>query len=273
MPETPARHVPTEATSSARTPGAAEAPLRVTVWNEFLHEVESDVVRAIYPDGIHATLGRALEEHLGAAVRTATLREPEHGLSQAVVDATDVMIWWGHKAHGEVSDAVAERVQRAVLAGMGLVVLHSGHYSKPFTRLMGTHCSLRWREADEKERLWSVHPAHPMLAGVPTYVELPQEEMYGERFDVPDPDELVMISWFQGGEVFRSLMSWRRGHGRVVYFRPGHETYPTYHDPHVRRIVANAAAYARPLLRRDDAGSPETAALEPVPNPSKTPIL
>ncbi len=273
MPETPARHAPTQATPSPRTPGAAEAPLRVTVWNEYLHEVESDVVRAIYPDGIHATLGRALEEHLGAVVRTATLREPEHGLSQAVVDATDVMIWWGHKAHGEVSDVVAERVQRAVLAGMGLVVLHSGHYSKPFTRLMGTHCSLRWREADEKERLWSVHPAHPMLAGVPSYVELPQEEMYGERFDVPDPDELVMISWFQGGEVFRSLMSWRRGHGRVVYFRPGHETYPTYHDPHVRRIVANAAAYARPLLRRDDAGSPETAALEPVPNPSKTPIL
>ncbi|MFO7546075.1 MAG: ThuA domain-containing protein [Trueperaceae bacterium] len=272
MPETPS-HPRSHAGDPRQQPNHAGEPLRVTVWNEYLHEVESEVVRAVYPDGIHMALKRTLEERLRADVRTATLREPEHGLTQAVLDATDVLLWWGHKAHGEVRDEVAERVQHAVLAGMGLVVLHSGHYSKPFTRLMGTHASLTWREADEKERLWNLQPGHPILAGVPESIELPQEEMYGERFDVPDPDELLMISWFQGGEVFRSLMTWRRGHGRVVYFRPGHETYPSYHDPNVQRIVANAAAYAGARIRRDDAASPNVPAHEPVPNPGKDPIL
>ncbi len=248
--------------------------MRVTVFNEYLHEVEAESVRSVYPDGIHAALASAVREHVpGAEVRAATLREPDHGLSQDVVDSTDVLLWWGHKAHAEVSDEVAERVQRAVLAGMGLVVLHSGHYSKPFVRLMGTHGSLKWREADEKERLWNLQPGHPVLEGVPEHFELEREEMYGERFDVPDPDELLMISWFQGGEVFRSLMTWRRGHGRVVYFRPGHETYPTYHHPLVRRIVANAAAYAAARTRRDDSQSPNAAALEDVPNPGKEPVL
>ena len=184
--------------------------MRVTVFNEYLHEVEAESVRSVYPDGIHAVHASAVREHVpGAEVRAATLREPDHGLSQDVVDSTDVLLWWGHKAHAEVSDEVAERVQRAVLAGMGLVVLHSGHYSKPFVRLMGTHGSLKWREADEKERLWNLQPGHPVLEGVPEHFELEREEMYGERFDVPDPDELLMISWFQGGEVFRGA----RQHG------------------------------------------------------------
>lgn len=248
--------------------------MKVTVFNEYLHELEDERVAKIYPQGIHAAVASAVKEHVpDAAVRSATLREPEHGLTQAVVDDTDVMLWWGHKAHGDVSDAVAERVQQAVLAGMGLIVLHSGHLSKPFLRLLGTHGSLKWREADEKERLWNLSPGHPILLGVPDHIELPQEEMYGERFDVPDPDELLMISWFQGGEVFRSLMTWRRGHGRVVYFRPGHETYPTYHQPDVRRIVANAAAYAARRIRRDDSSCPNPAALEPVPNPGKEHVL
>lgn len=248
--------------------------MRVAIFNEYLHELEDESVRSVYPDGIHAALATAVSEHVpGAEVRTATLREPEHGLPQEVVDATDVLFWWGHKAHREVSDAVAERVQRAVLDGMGLVVLHSGHLSKPFLRLMGTHGSLKWREADEKERLWNLQPGHPLLAGIPEHFELEREEMYGERFDVPDPDELLLISWFQGGEVFRSLMTWRRGHGRVVYFRPGHETYPTYHQPLVRRIIANAAAYAAARMRRDDSKCPNPPALEPVPNPGKEHVL
>ncbi len=243
--------------------------IRITVWNEFLHEHESDVVRGLYPDGIHATIGRALEGQLDAEVRTATLREPGHGLGGDVLDTTDVLFWWGHQAHDQVADEVVDRVHRAVLGGMGLVVLHSAHVSKIFKRLMGTHASLKWREADEKERLWAVEPAHPLLEGVPPMFELEREEMYGERFDVPAPDELVMLSWFQGGEVFRSLCAWRRGAGTVVYFRPGHETYPTYHDVHVQRILANAANYARKRIAVDAARSPRTAALEPVPNPTK----
>lgn len=251
-----------------------QVALKITVFNEFLHEVESDLVRSIYPDGIHATLAAALRQQLGATVRTATLRESEHGLPQTVLDDTDVLIWWGHKAHDQVSEEVAERVRRAVLNGMGLVVLHSGHLSKPFVKLIGTYGSLKWREADEKERLWNVAPAHPIMDGIGDYIELEQEEMYGERFDVPDPDELVMISWFQGGEVFRSLMTWRRGLGRVVYFRPGHETYPTYHNAQIQRVIGNAARYARARVRRDDSASPNVpVALETVPHADKVPII
>lgn len=247
--------------------------MRVTIFNEYLHELRSVAVKRVYPDGIHAVLAEALRRLAGADVTVATLRQPEHGLSAEVIDATDVLFWWGHMAHDEVADEVVDRVQRAVLGGMGFVALHSAHYSKPFRRLLGTTASLKWREADEKERLWNLQPAHPLTAGLPDHFELEREEMYGERFDVPDPDELLMLSWFQGGEVFRSLATWRRGHGTVVYFRPGHETYPTYHDANVQRVLANAATYAAARIRRPDAGSPETPALEPVPNPGKEAVL
>lgn len=246
------------------------APLKVTVWNEYLHELEHDVVGRIDPDGIHGALRDAvLERHPDAVVRTATLRERDHGLSDALLADTDVLLWWGHKAHAEVADAWAAKVHEAVLQGMGLVVLHSAHFSKPFQRVLGSHASLLWREADEKERLWNLQPSHPILEGVGPYVELEQEEMYGERFDVPTPDELLMISWFQGGEVFRSLCTWRRGHGQVVYFRPGHETYPTYHHPTIRRIVANAAAWARRRVTIDTSKCFRSEELETVPNPTK----
>ena len=245
-------------------------PLRVIVWNEYLHELQHEVVGNLYPDGIHGALASAVHEHHPTAeVTSATLRESDHGLTEELLAESDVLVWWGHLAHAEVSDAWAERIHQAVLSGLGLVVLHSAHFSKPFKRVMGTNCSLRWREADEKERLWSLQPSHPILQGVPEMFELAQEEMYGERFDVPEPDELLMLSWFQGGEVFRSLCTWRRGHGRVVYFQPGHETYPTYHHPHVRRIVANACAWARRSVRIDTSTCPMVSALESVPNEGK----
>lgn len=248
-------------------------PVKVVIWNEYLHEVENEGVRALYPGGIHGALADAFRERGGFEVRTATLREPGHGLSAELLADTDVLLWWGHKAHHEVSDDAVAMVHEAVLSGMGLVVLHSGHMSKPFKRVLGTHGTLAWREADEKERLWNLRPDHPILAGVPDHVELEQEEMYGERFDVPEPDELLMISWFQGGEVFRSLCTWRRGLGRVVYFRPGHETYPTYHHPDIRRIVVQAGAWASARIRRDASTCPNPPSLEPVPNPGKEHIL
>ena len=240
--------------------------ISVIVWNEFRHERENAAVRSIYPDGIHATIASALvlapvEGHVPVAVGTATLDAPDHGLSDERLAECDVLVWWGHKAHGDVSDSVVERVQRRVLEGMGLIVLHSGHFSKIFRRLMGTNCSLKWREADERERLWVVERAHPIAAGLGEYFELPNEEMYGERFDIPPPDELVFISWFEGGEVFRSGCCWQRGHGRVFYFRPGHEAYPTYHDRNVQRVLANAVQWARPRLHLAD-HAPNTAPLE-----------
>jgi trehalose utilization protein len=175
------------------------------------------------------------------------LDEPEHGLSQQVLAATDVLIWWGHMAHHEVSDAVVDRVHQRVLDGMGLICLHSAHYSKIFRRLMGTTCSLKWREIGEKERIWVIEPGHPIATGLPEYFEIPHTEMYGERFDIPAPDELVLLSWFAGGEVFRSGCCFYRGRGKVFYFRPGHETLPIYHQAEVLQVITNAVRWAAPV--------------------------
>lgn len=221
-------------------------PLRVTVWNEYRHERNPNhPASQVYPDGMHAPMARALRQ-AGMEVRTATLDEPEHGLTGAVLAETDVLTWWGHAAHREVADEIVDRVHCRVLDGMGLVCLHSAHYSKIFKKLMGTTCSLKWREIGEKERIWIVDRSHPVADGLPEYFELQHEEMYGETFDIPAPDTLVMISWFAGGEVFRSGCCYNRGRGRVFYFRPGHETYPTYCDENVLRVIANGVRWAAP---------------------------
>lgn len=221
-------------------------PLRVTVWNEYRHERTTPEVAEIYPQGIHAAIAAALRKDKHLEVRTATLDEPEHGLSSDVLQQTDVLIWWGHLAHHEVADEIVERVQQRVLDGMGLIVLHSGHASKIFRRLMGTSCDLKWREANDHERLWVVQPGHPIAAGIGEYIELAHEEMYGEHFDIPQPDTLVLVSWFSGGEVFRSGCCYTRGQGKIFYFRPGHEAFPTYHDAKVQRVIANAVNWAAP---------------------------
>lgn len=212
--------------------------MKVVVWNENRHEKTNPKVAEIYPDGIHGALADFLRE-ANIDVQTATLDEPEHGLTEAVLADTDVLIWWGHKAHEEVEDEVVNRVHQRVLDGMGLVVLHSAHFSKIFKKLMGTTCDLKWREADEKERLWVVNPSHPITAGIGEYIELEKEEMYGEHFDIPTPDELIFVSWFEGGEVFRSGSTYQRGKGKIFYFRPGHETYPTYYNKEVQTVIKN----------------------------------
>jgi trehalose utilization protein len=225
--------------------------LRVTVWNEARHEQREEHVRRLYPDGIHGAVAAGVAEHLGerVQVRTAVLDEPEHGLTDEVLAATDVLTWWGHIAHDEVGDDVVDRVQHHVLAGMGLLVLHSGHYSKIFRRLMGTTCGLLWRNEGDRELVWTLEPTHPIAAGVPHPIVIDQQEMYGEVFDIPPPDELVFVSSFSGGEVFRSGCAFRRGHGRVFYFSPGDQDYPVYHHPDVRRVLANAVQWAAPRLR------------------------
>jgi trehalose utilization protein len=221
-------------------------PIRTTIFGENVHEQEHAAVRAVYPDGMHETLASALRESDEFVARTVTLQQPEHGLTEEVLAATDVLVWWGHAAHGKVEDRIVDRVQRRVLEGMGLVVLHSGHYSKIFKRLLGTTCSLTWREAGERERLWVCNPGHPIAHGIDRSFEIPSEEMYGEPFAIPNPDEVVFLSWFEGGEAFRSGCTWRRGNGKIFYFRPGHETYPTYHQPEVRLVIRNGVRWARP---------------------------
>lgn len=226
------------------------APLRITVWNEFIHERQPGQCQQVYPDGIHQTIATFLRDRVaGSEVHTATLDEPNHGLSPERLGQTDVLFWWGHAAHDRVEDNLVDQIQQRVLAGMGLICLHSGHASKIFRRLMGTGCMLRWREASERERVWITSPGHPILQGLPeeSFV-IPNSEMYGEHFDIPEPVETLLISWFEGGEVFRSGVTFKRGAGRIFFFSPGHETYPIYHQEEVQLILSNAAVWAAPNL-------------------------
>lgn len=224
----------------------ATPPIRVTVWHENIHDRKDERVRAIYPQGMHSAIADALTTLLGdrVVVRTATLDQPDQGLPDSLLAETDVLTWWGHVGHDQVEDALVAKVQQRVLDGMGLLVLHSGHYSKIFRKLMGTSCALRWREdPEEREIVWTVRPGHPITAGVPPVFVIPHQEMYGEYFDIPAPDELIFLSTFTGGEVFRSGCCFQRGQGKVFYFSPGHETFPVYHQPEIQRIIANAVEW------------------------------
>jgi trehalose utilization protein len=228
--------------------------IRVTIWNENIHEQQLDSLPAkIYPDGMHGAISNLLIGELGSNVeiQTATLDQDEHGLSQQVVDSTDVLMWWGHEAHPQVDDEVVERVYRAVLGGMGLIVLHSAHYSKIFKKLMGTTCSLRWRSAQDRELVWTINPTHPIAKDVPSPISISQQEMYGEYFDIPIPDELIFISSFSGGEVFRSGATWQRGLGKVFYFSPGDQDFPVYHQPEIGKVLANGVQWASPSVRTE----------------------
>lgn len=228
--------------------------IRVTVWGENVHDTREnetgEKTRACYPDGMHTFIAAFLNKLPGIEAKTATLQQDENGLTDEVLDDTDVLTWWGHAAHDDVEEAIVDRVQQRVLAGMGLIALHSSQDSKIFKRLMGTNCSLRWREIGEKTRLWNVAPGHMITRGLPDHFELPRAEMYGEHFDIPEPDKLVLISWFQGGEVFRSGCCWDRGNGRVFYFQPGHETLPIYHDPNIQKVIGNAVRWANTGVNR-----------------------
>lgn len=220
--------------------------IKVTVWNEGVHEKSSNEVAGIYPAGIHGCIKNFLSTQEDLYVRTATLSQRRCGLSDEVLNDTDVLIWWGHMAHDKVPDKLVEKIRNRVLGGMGLVVLHSGHHSKIFKSLMGTTCNLRWRDGD-RERIWNINPYHPIAKGIPDHFSLPVEEMYGEQFDIPAPDEIVFLGWFSGGEVFRSGCCWTRGLGRIFYFQPGHESNPTFHNEYVQRIIINAVRWANPV--------------------------
>lgn len=224
--------------------------IKVTVWHEYAHEKIDENVRKIYPDGMHIAIKNFLKDDF--EVRTATLDDEECGLTKEVLDNTDVLIWWGHMDHGKVPDDVVDRVYDAVLSGMGLIVLHSGHHSKIFKKLMGTPCNLSWREDGDMERIWVVNPAHPIAKGLDSYFEIEHEEMYGEPFRIPEPDETVFIGWYEGGEVFRSGVTYHRGNGKIFYFQPGHESYPTYYNKNVQIVIKNAVNWAAPSYRNDD---------------------
>src|SRR4051794_13201893 len=201
-----------------------------------------------YPEGMRGAIAAGLTEVLGnqVEVRPAPLDQPEHGLTDEVLGSTDVLTWWGHARHSAVDDAIVAKVHQRVLGGMGLLALHSAHFSKIFIKLMGTSCSLAWRNSADTELVWNVSPSHPISQGVPQPIVVAEQEMYGEYFDIPAPDELVFLSTFSGGEVFRSGCTWRRGKGKVFYFSPGDQEYPVYSHPDIQRVLANAVVWAQP---------------------------
>lgn len=234
--------------------------IKVTVWNEYWHENNSDAIKEIYPNGIHGCIADFLKSD-DIVIRTATLYDPECGLTQEVLDETDVLIWWGHEKHDDVPDEVAIRVKNEVLKGMGLIVLHSGHHSKPFKLLMGTTCNLSWRKNDF-ERIWTVTPSHPIAKGIGRYFTLPNEEVYCEPFCIPNPDEVVFMGWYESGELFRSGCTYRRENGKIFYFQPGHESYPTYYDENVQTIIRNAVRWAAPTYRTESLPCPKVEKIE-----------
>ena len=246
--------------------------IQVTIWNEFVHEREEgpvgDHIRTLYPEGIHAFLAKALAAD-DLEIRTGTLDEPAQGLPDELLNRTEVLIWWGHCAHDRVDDELDEKIRLRILSGMGLIVLHSGHYSKIFRRMMGTSCRLRWREVGEKERLRVVATGHPIVEGVPETFALPHSEMYGERFDLPDDGKIIFMSWFEGGDVFRSGMLFQRDAGKIFYFSPGHETYAIYHDANIQRVIANAIRFVAPAAILPPRVTPCPEPSEPIrtPNP------
>ena len=224
--------------------------IRVLVWNEFRHEKKSERVAAIYPDGIHQVIADFLGAEDDITVKTADLDQENNGITKELLDETDVLLWWGHMAHGDVLDETAALVRDAVLEGMGAIFLHSAHHSKPFKALMGTSCNLTWRETGDSEILWVIDPAHPITRGIDRYFKLEHEETYGEPFVIPNPDKVLLIGNYSGGEVFRSGVIYERGNGKIFYFQPGHETFPTFKVPEVQTIIKNAVRYVAPTYRQ-----------------------
>lgn len=221
--------------------------IRVTVWNEFKHEREYEAIQKIYPEGIHGCIAAFLGEEADMKIRTATFDQPQHGLTEEVLKDTDVLIIWSHELQDAFLDEVAERVRDHVLAGVGLIALHSAHFSKIMKKLMGTSMTLKWKHG-EQEKLWCMMPSHPIAAGIPEKIEIPEEEMYGEYFDIPKPDDVVFGGWFSGGQIFRSGCTFTRGLGKIFYFQPGHEEYPIYHMPEIQQIIKNAVRFCKPAV-------------------------
>lgn len=229
--------------------------IHVTLW--FEDRDLPPASRSIYPDGMQGAIAGVLAAD-GCDVRIRTMDGPP--LTRDELQRTDVLVWYGHLHHQEVDDRLVDLVWKRTLEGMGFITFHSGHFAKPFIRLMGTTCQLDYRaQPHEREVLWNVCPGHPIAAGIGEGLVLDAEEVYREFHDIPAPDELVFLSAFATGESFRSGCCWRRGAGRVFYFRPGHETCPTWHHPTIQRILRNAVRWAAPIGRMPFSAAPREA--------------
>lgn len=228
--------------------------MKVTIFTEFNASMESEEAKVSYPEGMNACLYDFISKEHDVKMIVHSKDDDGSELTEEILKNTDVLIWWGHWYHGLVSDDVINMVADYVNRGMGFIALHSAHESKIFQKLVGTSGALSWREMGENERLWIIERNHPIVAGIEdTHIDIEHEEMYGEPFSIPAPDELVLISWFKGGEVMRSGCVFNRGYGKIFFFRPGHETLPTYKHAQVQRIVLNAIEYVkanRPIVEQ-----------------------
>ena len=255
--------------------------IRVTVWYECIQEsgelrdefLPADIsaedkagfqefvtksaaeIKAVYPNGVMGPVVEHLSSCEDMQVTSVDMYMPEFGLPEDLLNQTDVLIWWAHIGHDAIPDSLVAKIKERVLKGMGFIALHSAHPSKPLQALLGTSGTLQWREGDFC-RVWNVNPTHPIAQGIPESFELPEEEMYGEYFDIPKPDDMVFLSWFAGGEVLRSGCTWTRGYGKIFYFQPGHEANPSYHNPYVKKIIENAVRWAAPVMWRENLDCP-----------------
>ncbi len=222
--------------------------IKVTVWNEYVHEREYEGIAKVYPKGIHGCIADFLGAEEDIEVKCVTLDMEAQGLDEGLLRDTDVLIWWSHARQDDITDENVRLIRDSVLSGMGFIGLHSAHFSKPMKALLGTSMTLKWRN-DDSEKLWCTAPYHPIAKDVPSCIDIPSEEMYGEFFDIPKPDDVVFTGWFRGGEVFRSGCTFTRGMGKIFYFQPGHEEYPIYHMPEIQKIIKNAVRWAAPITR------------------------
>ncbi len=220
--------------------------INVVVWNEFRHEKTSEKVKAIYPDGLHAVIKSFLDTNEDMEVTLAALDDPDQGLPDELLEKTDVLLWWGHMAHGDVDDELVKKIQSRVYLGkMGFIALHSGHHSKPFKAIVGTNGNLSWGR-NQKEIMWNMMPQHPIAAGIPDHFLIEEEELYCEPFYIPQPDALVFGAWYEDGYIFRSGACFLRGAGKVFYLQPGHESCRSFYNPYVQKIITNAVRWAVP---------------------------
>lgn len=254
--------------------------IRVTLWYEYAQELgevrrefvpgmddetyagfaefmksRAEKIRQVYPKGLMGTLAEALSKDPELEITMTNIFEPEYGLPDELLERTDVLVWWSHVLQETIPDSLAMKIVQRVQKGMGFVPLHSAHKSKPFMYLLGTSGCLKWREGDFC-RVWTAMPSHPIAQGIPEYIELKEEEMYGEPFDIPRPDDNIFISWYRGGELFRSGCTWTRGYGRIFYFQPGHETSPNYHNEYIQKIIDQGIHWTAPRVWRKDFDCP-----------------
>lgn len=201
----------------------------------------------VYPRGVRGPIADYLSEETDIEARTRSIEDEDQGVSGDDLEWADVILWWGHLRHDDVTDETVDRIEEHVREnGVGFVSLHSAHYARPYKRLIGMSGDLGGHRLtdDESEYVEVCAPDHPIAEGVDDFT-LPEVEMFGEPYDIPEPETVVLHSEYsEGDEEFRSGVTFEFGEGRGFYLRPGHEEFEIYLDDNIQRIVTNATRWA-----------------------------